>query len=154
VPANPLLNRGNRYITCKPQPRPKIRAKKNVGRASIFSGTTVHLFPHLLSSLPPNCTNKMPVFVRSVAPFLRTARSALHQGNSVNPLLQARRSGASVVNGARTYAAVFERTKPHVNIGVYILKQNSGEFADSFRYNWSRRSRKGTGDSRQARSKS
>jgi hypothetical protein len=121
-------------------------------QSSIFSGTTAHLFPHLLSSLPPNCTNKMPVFVRSVAPFLRTARSALHQGNSASPLLQAHRSGASVLNGARTYATVFERTKPHVNIGVYILQQTSGDSTDCFRYNWSRRSRKGTGDSRQARS--
>lgn len=61
----------------------------------------------------------MPAFVRSVAPFLRTARFALQQGTSVNPLQTAllSRNGASVVNGARTYAAAFQRTKPHVNIG-------------------------------------
>jgi hypothetical protein len=61
----------------------------------------------------------MPVFVRSVAPFVRTARSALHQGNSVSPWKTlGRQNGASILNGARTYAAVFERTKPHVNIGM------------------------------------
>jgi hypothetical protein len=61
----------------------------------------------------------MPVFVRSVAPFVRTARSALHQGNSVSPWRAlGRQNGASILNGTRTYAAVFERTKPHVNIGM------------------------------------
>ncbi|KAH8668265.1 putative elongation factor Tu, mitochondrial [Tricladium varicosporioides] len=62
----------------------------------------------------------MPAFVRTVTPFLRTARSAWLSGNSVNPLQQALRGqkGASLVNGARTYAAAFERSKPHVNIGT------------------------------------
>jgi hypothetical protein len=75
------------------------------------------------SNFPPfplNCFLKMPAFVRTVAPFLRTARSALQQGNSVSPLRHAlrRQSGASFLNAARTYATVFERTKPHVNIGM------------------------------------
>jgi elongation factor Tu len=64
---------------------------------------------------------KMPSFARNVTPFLRTARSALQQGNSVSPLQHALRrqnGGASVLNAARTYATVFERTKPHVNIGT------------------------------------
>ncbi|KAK2629375.1 hypothetical protein QTJ16_000195 [Diplocarpon rosae] len=63
----------------------------------------------------------MPAFVRSVAPFLRTARSALQQGNCVSPLHHAllRQNGESLVlNAARTYATAFERTKPHVNIGT------------------------------------
>jgi elongation factor Tu len=62
----------------------------------------------------------MPVFVRTVAPFLRTARSALQQGNSVSPLRHAlsRQNGAAVLNAARAYAVAFERTKPHVNIGM------------------------------------
>lgn len=61
------------------------------------------------------------VFARSVLPFLRTARSALQQGNSVSPLQHAlrRQNGASVLNAARAYATAFERTKPHVNIGLY-----------------------------------
>ncbi|PSS13084.1 hypothetical protein M430DRAFT_52262 [Amorphotheca resinae ATCC 22711] len=62
----------------------------------------------------------MQVFARSVNPFLRTARSALQQGNSVSPLQHAlrRQNGAAVLNAARSYATVFERTKPHVNIGT------------------------------------
>lgn len=58
----------------------------------------------------------MPAFTRSIAPFLRTARSAIRQGNAVSPLQHAlrRRNG---VDAMRTYAEVFERGKPHVNIG-------------------------------------
>ena len=64
----------------------------------------------------------MSAFVRTVTPFLHTARSALRQGNSVSPLQHAllRQNGAQVLNACRTYATVFERTKPHVNIGKYI----------------------------------
>lgn len=60
----------------------------------------------------------MSTAFRSIAPFLRTARYGLKSG-SVNPLqaaLKNNRSAAGVLNIARTYA-VFERTKPHVNIG-------------------------------------
>ena len=64
----------------------------------------------------------MSVFARSVTPFLRTARSALQQGNSVSPLQHAlrRQNESSIFNAARTYATVFERTKPHVNIGMQL----------------------------------
>ena len=67
----------------------------------------------------------MPAFARTVTPFLRTARSALQQGNSVSPLQNAlrRRNGAAVLNAARTYATAFERTKPHVNIGMYFIRE-------------------------------
>ncbi|UKZ83478.1 translation elongation factor Tu [Trichoderma virens FT-333] len=61
----------------------------------------------------------MSTAFRSIAPFLRTARHGLKAG-SVNPLqaaLKNNRSAAGVLNLARTYA-VFERTKPHVNIGT------------------------------------
>merc|ERR1712225_74635 len=63
----------------------------------------------------------MPAFSRTLTPFLRTARSALQQGNSVSPLqhaLRRRNGGASVLNAARSYATAFERTKPHVNVGT------------------------------------
>ncbi|KAH8599743.1 P-loop containing nucleoside triphosphate hydrolase protein [Bisporella sp. PMI_857] len=62
----------------------------------------------------------MPAFVRSVAPFLRTARSALQSGNSVNPLRYAlqQQNRAAFINATRGYAAAFERSKPHVNIGT------------------------------------
>ncbi|KAK1243649.1 hypothetical protein TGAMA5MH_00539 [Trichoderma gamsii] len=61
----------------------------------------------------------MSTAFRSIAPFVRTARYGLKSG-SVNPLqaaLKNNRSAAGVLNIARTYA-VFERTKPHVNIGT------------------------------------
>ena len=65
----------------------------------------------------------MPAFARTLNPFLRTARTALKQSNGVNPLqsaLMQRQSGVQILNTARTYAAVFQRTKPHVNIGMKL----------------------------------
>ncbi|KAM4056138.1 elongation factor tu GTP binding domain-containing protein [Hirsutella rhossiliensis] len=55
----------------------------------------------------------MSTAFRSVAPFLRTARHGL------NPLQSAikKQSASGILNLYRTYA-VFERTKPHVNIGT------------------------------------
>ncbi|KAL1871311.1 hypothetical protein VTK73DRAFT_2107 [Phialemonium thermophilum] len=54
--------------------------------------------------------------LRTVAPFLRTARSVFR--SPVNPLVTLQRqSRTPVLNLARTYA-VYERTKPHVNIGT------------------------------------
>lgn len=59
----------------------------------------------------------MSTAFRSVAPFLRTARASLRQGN-VSPLQAALKSKnvSPVLNVCRNYA-VFERSKPHVNIG-------------------------------------
>ncbi|CAG9999774.1 unnamed protein product [Clonostachys byssicola] len=60
----------------------------------------------------------MSAAFRSIAPFLRTARHGLKNGN-VSPLQSAlkRQNAAGFMNAYRTYA-VFERTKPHVNIGT------------------------------------
>ncbi|CAG9943294.1 hypothetical protein V2G26_008345 [Clonostachys chloroleuca] len=60
----------------------------------------------------------MSAAFRSIAPFLRTARHGLKNGN-VSPLQSAlkRQNAAGFMNVYRTYA-VFERTKPHVNIGT------------------------------------
>ncbi|KAK4162753.1 elongation factor Tu GTP binding domain-containing protein [Cladorrhinum sp. PSN259] len=56
----------------------------------------------------------MPALLRSIAPFLRSA--TLRQ--SASPLVNLQRQTRSpILNFARTYA-VFERTKPHVNIGT------------------------------------
>ncbi len=67
------------------------------------------LFPFL-----PTQFLKMPAALRAIAPFLRTARSGLR---SSSPLLNLQRQTRSpVLNLARSYA-VFERSKPHVNIG-------------------------------------
>lgn len=51
----------------------------------------------------------------------RSARAALRQNNGVNPVKQALGvQGVQQYAGAfRNYATVFERTKPHVNVGVY-----------------------------------
>ena len=67
-----------------------------------------------LSPFLPTQFLKMPAALRAIAPFLRTARSGLR---SSSPLLNLQRQTRSpVLNLARSYA-VFERSKPHVNIG-------------------------------------
>ncbi|PHH91226.1 hypothetical protein CDD83_1276 [Cordyceps sp. RAO-2017] len=60
----------------------------------------------------------MSTAFRSLAPFLRTARHGLKSGR-VNPLHSAIKSqnASGILNIYRTYA-VYERTKPHVNIGT------------------------------------
>lgn len=55
---------------------------------------------------------KMPVALRTIAPFLRASRHCLRPGSAANPL-----DFAGRLNLTRSYA-VFERTKPHVNIGT------------------------------------
>ncbi|KAJ9137340.1 Elongation factor Tu [Coniochaeta hoffmannii] len=54
---------------------------------------------------------------RTIAPFLRTARFALTRQSNPLIALQRQQTTSPVLNLARTYA-VFERTKPHVNIGT------------------------------------
>lgn len=60
----------------------------------------------------------MSTAFRSIAPFVRTARQSLKTGR-VSPLQSALRSNAAALNLYRTYA-VYERTKPHVNIGMEV----------------------------------
>ena len=57
----------------------------------------------------------MSHLTRSVVPLLRTGRLALRHQKGVNPIHQV---FAHDRNGARGLATVFERTKPHVNIGM------------------------------------
>ena len=72
-------------------------------------------------------------FTRSVTSLLRTSRTGL----SISP-------GANPVNrvfghdrfGARTYAAVFERNKPHVNVGGQCKSDQDSTVLMSPRYNW------------------
>ncbi|KAK0719779.1 elongation factor Tu GTP binding domain-containing protein [Lasiosphaeris hirsuta] len=55
--------------------------------------------------------------LRSLAPFLRTARHTFRQNNT-NPLVALQRQTRSpTLNLARTYAQ-YERNKPHVNVGT------------------------------------
>ncbi|OQO14851.1 Elongation factor Tu, mitochondrial [Cryoendolithus antarcticus] len=50
--------------------------------------------------------------------FLRTSRSlCIHTGNPVQRALGAR-GQAQFINASRAYATIFERSKPHVNIGT------------------------------------
>ncbi|KAJ4306384.1 translation elongation factor Tu [Collariella sp. IMI 366227] len=59
----------------------------------------------------------MPALLRSFAPLMRTARLSLRQTQSPLVALQ-RDTRTPVLNFARTYAAVYQRSKPHVNIGT------------------------------------
>lgn len=56
----------------------------------------------------------MVVISRSLVPLLRTGRLAVRQQRGVNPVQQVFGRNA---NGVRGLATVFERSKPHVNIG-------------------------------------
>ncbi|KAI5867333.1 translation elongation factor Tu [Durotheca rogersii] len=62
----------------------------------------------------------MSASLRTIRPFLRASRHSLRSGSAANPLRFAVRQQnvAAALNITRSYAAVFERTKPHVNIGT------------------------------------
>lgn len=57
----------------------------------------------------------MVIITRSLTPILRTSRLALWQQRGVNPVQQVFGRDA---NGIRGLATVFERSRPHVNIGT------------------------------------
>ena len=57
----------------------------------------------------------MRTALRSLAPFARAARNGF---NSPHSLTLRSRAGPAVLNLYRGYAEVYERTKPHVNIGA------------------------------------
>ena len=52
---------------------------------------------------------------RSLAPVLRTTRLAVRQQRGINPIQQIFGKDAS---GVRCLATAFDRSKPHVNIGM------------------------------------
>jgi len=60
----------------------------------------------------------MVVLTRSFAPLLRTTRLVVRQQKGINPVHQVFGRDA---NGIRGLATVFERSKPHVNIGMRIV---------------------------------
>ncbi|KAI9780297.1 MAG: translation elongation factor Tu [Candelina submexicana] len=63
----------------------------------------------------------MSALARSVPPLLRISRHTLRQRNGTNPVQQvlcAGQSGTQMQQAYRGMATVFERTKPHVNIGT------------------------------------
>ena len=85
----------------------------------------------------------MSTFSRSMIPFLRISRHALSHQRGINPIQQV---FAHDRNGIRGLATVFERNKPHVNIGMDLDFRScihSSAQADPNRYNWPRRSWQG-----------
>ncbi|RKF57480.1 Elongation factor Tu, mitochondrial [Golovinomyces cichoracearum] len=62
----------------------------------------------------------MSVSMRSIRSYLQISRcTLLRHSNHINPLqIALRKKNGDFVNGARTYADKFQRTKPHVNIGT------------------------------------
>ncbi|KAI1852415.1 hypothetical protein JX265_011048 [Neoarthrinium moseri] len=63
----------------------------------------------------------MSAGLRTLAPFLRASRQSLRAGSTANPLqysLKRSQNVTAALNIARSYAAVYERSKPHVNIGT------------------------------------
>ena len=65
----------------------------------------------------------MVIITRSLAPILRTSRLAVWQQRGVNPVQQVFGRDA---NGIRGLATVFERSKPHVNIGMRLVLWSLG----------------------------
>lgn len=84
----------------------------------IFLDITVFFLESCCFSLE----NNMSTFTRSIAPLLRTGRLAIQHRFSVNPVTQVL---GRDVSGVRGFAQVFERTKPHVNIGMYVNGRNT-----------------------------
>lgn len=66
-------------------------------------------------------------FSRSVTSLLRTSRHVVTPARGVNPV---NRVWGHDRFGARTYAAVFERNKPHVNIGKSEMSRWPGAGID------------------------
>ena len=71
-------------------------------------------FPSPLK-LPFLCVPMAP-FVRSLRPFLQISGLAVRRQRTTNPLQQAFSKDPA---GLRGLATVFERSKPHVNIGMH-----------------------------------
>ena len=81
----------------------------------------------------------MAPLARVLTSTLRASRSAIQQRPGVNPLSSVLRK---VPSSIRSYAAQFQRTKPHVNIGTFYPRPfTSG--ADCIRHHWPCGSRKG-----------
>ncbi|KAI9709532.1 MAG: translation elongation factor Tu [Bogoriella megaspora] len=84
----------------------------------------------------------------AVQSLFRSSRIFLRPQKGISPVQQAlgAQGGARYVGAVRHYAQVFERTKPHVNIGkIFGSKKLISNTADlKLRNNWTCRSRKGT----------
>lgn len=121
-------------------------AIENADRTLIFLRFCISRAFHLYYTFCLVITN-MAAFARSVPPLLRTSRLTLRQRHGVNPVQQAlcgSRNGAQILY--RGMATVFERNKPHVNIGMrtsHYFHVGLAMLNARSRYHWPRRSRKG-----------
>ena len=59
----------------------------------------------------------MPILSRSAAPLFQSTRFALRRQRGVNPVHHVLRKDSQSLRGLAT---VFERSKPHVNIGMFV----------------------------------
>ena len=69
----------------------------------------------------------MAAFIRTFAPLIRTTRVTLLQQKGVNPVQQVFGRDAAQYRGLAT---VFERNKPHVNIGWYPCDHQRSSYND------------------------
>ncbi len=75
----------------------------------------------------------MSAFSKSFAPLLRTGRLAVRHRYGFNPVQQVFGRGLIEVRGLAT---VFERTKPHVNIGSESKLRHTWDSVDLNRNHW------------------
>ena len=61
------------------------------------------------------CISRMPALSRSTAPLFQSTRFALRRQRGVNPVHHVLGKDSQSIRGLAT---VFERSKPHVNIGI------------------------------------
>ena len=101
---------------------------------------TASIYLFYLSSLSSPLLAVAMAFTRSVTSILRTSRLAACSSRHVNPI---NRVFGHDRFAARTYATVFERTKPHVNIGKGKPLIPAKSMLTTRRDNRSRRSRQG-----------
>lgn len=69
----------------------------------------------------------MVVLNRSLAPLLRTTQLAVRQQRGINPVQQV--FGRDTI-GRRGVVKVFERNKPHLNVGKKVFRSRCANRAD------------------------
>lgn len=103
------------------QPKFRRRGARNYLASRASASSHEHTLSSILSSAvpyflsSPSISVVMP-FTRSVGALLRTSRIAAQSSRSINPVNQVI---AKNIISARTYATAFQRTKPHVNVGMW-----------------------------------
>ena len=101
--------------------------------------STISVFFCICIFAVPPVRLMMPALVRSFSPLLRTSKLAFRPRRGVNPVQQVFSQDR---NGIRGLATVFERNKPHVNIGTSHYNIG-GSTVKGARYYWTCRPRQG-----------